>query len=117
MTRIARKAARRTGGHDIKIDGRSINIYLARMVYRCGECFGDLERSGAGLRCQANNEHRGFIHRDVAKKIQQQQAQNVEALSEIYEIIDGKVVIKNGNNWIDRSRGSIPQNWNSEEGS
>jgi hypothetical protein len=94
MTRIARATARTTGGHDIKIDGCLVNIHLAKIIYKCEQCYSGLERYEAGLRCAINQDHRGFIHRDKVKKIQQQQAQNVDALIEIYEIIDGKVVIK-----------------------
>jgi hypothetical protein len=94
MTRVTRREARTIGGHDIKIDGRRIDVNLARIVYKCENCFGDLERYGMGLRCKNNPEHRGFIHRDRVREIQQQQAQNLGALNEVYEIINGKVVKK-----------------------
>ena len=94
MTRIARRAARTTGGHDIRICGKLVNIHLAKIVYKCEHCFGDLERHGMGLRCKSNHEHRGFIHRDRVGEIEQQQAQNVDALSEVYGIENGKVVTK-----------------------
>lgn len=91
MTRIARR--RTTGGHDILICGNLVNVHLAKIVYKCSECFDDLERVNMGLKCVGNPEHRGFIHRDEAQQIKDRQAQNVDALSEVYKIIDGKVVV------------------------
>ena len=83
-----------TGGHGIKINGQWVNNYYACIVYKCADCFGDLERSGAGLRCKGNHEHRRFVHRDEVAELRKQQAHNVEALEEFYQIIDGKVTIK-----------------------
>jgi hypothetical protein len=96
MTRISRRAALTTG-YDIKIGGRLISIYLAKMVYRCEECHSKLVIVGAGLKCEANQAHRGFLHRDEVAEIEEQQAQNVDALNEFYTIENGKVVIKDGN--------------------
>ncbi len=90
-----RKFSRPTeGGHNIKVNDKLVNIHLARIVYKCEECHGDLKRVDFGLKCISNPRHRGFIHRDEVKAIQARQAQNVERLETVYEIVDGKVVIK-----------------------
>lgn len=94
MTRLARREARSTGGWDIKIKGRTINIYLASIVYKCETCLGDLVRHNKGLRCKVNPDHRGFIHRDEAKDIEIKQQQHITELSEIYVVKDGKVQLK-----------------------
>lgn len=82
------------GGHNLKIGGKLVNIHLARIVYKCEECFGDLKRVDFGLKCIANPAHRGFIHRDEVKAIQARQAQNAKQLEQVYEIVDGKVKVK-----------------------
>ena len=90
-----RKFSRPTeGGHTLKIGGKLVNILLARIVYKCEECHGDLKRVDMGLKCIANPNHRGFIHRDEAEAIQARQAKNVEQLEQVYEIVDGKVTVK-----------------------
>lgn len=83
-----------SGGHLIRIEGRRVNIHLARLVYRCAHCYGPLEKKEFGLKCQADPEHRGFVHRNVVAQIQAAQQENVEELESIYQIKDGKVVIR-----------------------
>lgn len=90
-----RKFSRPTeGGHNLKIGGKLVNINLARIVYKCEECYGDLKRVDMGLKCVTNSNHRGFIHRDEVKAIQARQTQNVEQLEQVYEVVDGKVKVK-----------------------
>lgn len=90
-----RKFSRPTeGGHNLKIGGKQVNILLARIVYKCEECYSDLKRVDMGLKCTSNPGHRGFIHRDEVKVIQARQAKNVEQLEQVYEIVDGKVIVK-----------------------
>jgi len=83
-----------SGGHIIRIEDQRVNIHLARLVYRCGHCYGPLVRVEFGLKCQADPEHRGFIHRNLVAQIQAAQQDNIEELESIYQIKDGKVVIK-----------------------
>ena len=78
----------------IKIDGKIYDLFTARIVHRCAECFSELELFGAGMRCKENHEHRRFLHRDEVAEILNRQNQNIESLKEVYQIIDGKVVIK-----------------------
>lgn len=84
----------RSGGHNIKIKGRVVNIHLARIVYRCEVCHAELKRHNKGLRCQANPAHRGFVHQSRVREIEQAQAANIEQLETVYQIVDGKVVLK-----------------------
>jgi len=98
MSKVRRDQLRHvTGGNAVHINGESVNIYFARLAYRCAVCFGELEIAGAGVRCAANNEHRRFVRKDDVEKIKQQQDKNVNDLAEFYQIVDGKVIIKNGN--------------------
>lgn len=84
----------RSGGHKIKIKGRLVNVHLARIVYRCEACHGNLERHNKGLRCTTNPAHRGFVHRSQAEQVKQVQAGNLEKLTDIYDVQNGKVVVK-----------------------
>lgn len=54
-----------------------------------------LNYKGAGLVCSENKDHRGFIHRNEAAKIQEQQTQNINQLNDFYTIENGKVQVKN----------------------
>jgi len=94
MSRFSRNERNTRVTPRIKIQGEWIDLYTARIVYKCAQCFGDLELHNAGLRCKDNHEHGQFVHRDEIAKLRKQQAQNVEALEEFYQIVDGKVVIK-----------------------
>lgn len=78
----------------ININGRRVDLYSARIVYRCEECHAPLNIKGAGLKCSENSRHRGFIHRNEVTRIQETQAANVNQLGEIYQIVDGKVTVK-----------------------
>ena len=85
---------RATGGHNVTIPGRQGNIYLAKQVYRCAQCFGPLVIEDFGLVCQADPTHRFFAHQRDVEAVEKKQAQSVKALQEIYSIVDGKVVVK-----------------------
>lgn len=92
--RYNRLHARKTGGWEIHIKGKLYNVHFARIVFKCEECFSDLRLRNHGLVCTANEEHRGFIHRKNVEQLRAERAKNVEVLKEIYEIKDGKIVVK-----------------------
>lgn len=79
---------------NVRIDGRTIDINFARIVYCCRVCGSELKKRDAGLVCIANPEHRRFIHRDELAGIKNKQQENIEALTKFYQIVDGQVVIK-----------------------
>ena len=85
---------RHATGHTITIAGKRLNIHYARLVYRCEVCHSNLERHNAGLKCVANHDHRGFIHRNEATQIQATQQANVNTLKDFYVVKDGKVELK-----------------------
>lgn len=85
---------RSIGGHNLTIQGQRINIYVAKQLYRCAECFGPLVVKDFGLVCEANQTHRHFAHQREVAAIETKQFQNVEKLKQVYEIVDGKVVVK-----------------------
>jgi hypothetical protein len=97
VSEFSRNERRRRGPMSIKISGKMYDLFTARIVFKCELCLGDLELHNAGLRCKTNHEHRGFVHRDEVAKLKLQQEENINSLKEVYQIIDGKVVIKNGN--------------------
>lgn len=80
--------------HFIKIGDKRVDIYSAKIVYRCEECHASLNYHNAGLICSQNKDHRGFIHRNEAATIQKQQTENINQLNEFYTIENGKVVSK-----------------------
>lgn len=75
----------------IKIGDKRVDLFSAKIVYHCEECHAMLNYKGAGLVCSVNKDHRGFIHRSEAAKIQEQQAQNINQLNDFYIIENGKV--------------------------
>lgn len=100
MTRVVtrRKYNKRSGagkgGHRVKVNGLWRNIYLVRIAYRCQQCHSPLRIVNFGLKCQADQDHRGYIHqRDVAK-IKAQQVAYQQQLGQFYTIRDGKVIIQ-----------------------
>ena len=97
MSRLARREARTRGGATVRISGKTVNLYYARIVYRCEECLGDLELRNAGLVCKADHNHKGFIHRDDATIAAASRAKKAEAVQENYNIIGGKLVYKGDN--------------------
>lgn len=78
----------------IKIGGKRVDLFSAKIVYRCEECHASLNYKGAGVVCSQNKDHRGFIHRNEAAKIQAQQTQNINQLNDFYTIENGKVQVK-----------------------
>lgn len=78
----------------LKIGGKRVDLFSAKIVYRCEECHATLNYKGAGVVCSANKDHRGFIHRNEVAKIQAQQTQNINQLNEFYIIENGQVKIK-----------------------
>ena len=89
-----RRSPRVVGGHSIKINGQLLNVHYARIVYKCAECFGDLERHDFGLRCQNDHGHRHFIHRDEAEKIRASRCEQLDEIEAAYEIINDQIVYK-----------------------
>jgi hypothetical protein len=89
-----RKFLRSTHQVTVKINGRMVDLYGARIVYRCAVCLGDLRIVNSGLKCKADETHRGFVHRDEVARLQEQQAKNLETLNQFYDIVDGKVIIR-----------------------
>jgi len=77
--------------HNVMIQGRAINITLAKITYRCGHCLAPIRIKDTGLKCTVNPEHKGFIHRDKAEKIKDQQNRNIKQLEQFYKIVDGEV--------------------------
>lgn len=98
---VKRREAFVRGQATIKINGKTLNLYFAKQVYRCAECLSPLRYRNSGLACSENDEHRGFIHREEAEAIRARQEANVEKLSSVYEIVDGKVVVRDGNQGTD----------------
>lgn len=94
MSRYTRLHAETTGGHVIRIAGRPLNIHFARIVYRCGECFGELRKKNAGLVCKTDPSHRGFIHRDDARAKMVEQEEKLNQIEAVYEVVDGQIVAK-----------------------
>jgi hypothetical protein len=93
---MARNIKTRSYGQSnfIKINDKRVDLFSARIVYRCEACHAPLKLHNAGLICTENPQHRGFIHRNEVARIQAQQATNINQLSDFYEIVNGKVVIK-----------------------
>ena len=85
----------------MRIGGEVVNKIVARYAYRCAECLNELKYHNNGLACAANVAHQGFIHKTEAAKVAELQKENIKELEQFYSIVDGKVVIKDGNKWID----------------
>lgn len=78
----------------VKIGDKRVDLFSAKIVYKCEQCHAQLSYKGAGLVCSANPSHKGFIHRNEVRAIREKQAQNVNQLSDFYQIVNGKVVLK-----------------------
>ena len=89
-----RRPSKKRDGMSIKIRGEKFDLFTARIVFKCAECFGDLELKDAGLRCKVDHAHRRYIHRDEVAKVHQQQREQMAEVEATYEIIDGKIVYK-----------------------
>lgn len=94
MSRFSRNERNMRDTPVVKIGGKRIDIYTARIVYKCAECFGDLERHNFGLRCKDSHEHRRFLHRDEVAEIQQQQREQMAEVQLAYKIVNGEIVYK-----------------------
>ena len=95
---IAWQEMRTVGGIEIRICGKMVNKFLARIVYRCEECLGELELWNAGIVCKASHTHRGFIHQSEADKIIAKNQANIELVTETYAIKNGQIVFKGDDN-------------------
>lgn len=59
--------------HNVTIQGKHINITLAKIVYYCIHCLAPLRIKDFGLQCTANDNHYGFIHRKEAAELTQEE--------------------------------------------
>lgn len=74
MTHVTKsKFARGGGSHNIYLltptGRRAVDIRLVKIVYQCIHCLGKLKSHNAGVQCELNSNHYGFIHRDEAKQL------------------------------------------------
>lgn len=76
-------------GVTVRIGGEVVSRINARYDYRCAECLGGLEYWNAGLKCQADHNHRFFVHKRDVPAIQATRDAEVSDISANYEIIDG----------------------------
>lgn len=96
MSRVKRQMRNSRQPHEIKINGRWLDISFARIVYRCAVCHGPLKRHNAGLICADNPNHRRFIHQRDVEVIEAQQTKEMADIESAYEIKDGQIVPKKG---------------------
>lgn len=80
--------------YTVRIDGKIIDIHLARQVYRCRECLGPLVYRDSGLACAADTGHAGFIHLDEVEREMERRALELAQVEAVYQIKDGKIVLK-----------------------
>jgi len=81
-------------GPTMRINGKTVSRIVARYDYRCAECFGTLEYSGAGLACVNDHAHRGYIYKTEAAQATTHEEEITAQVSELYQIIDGKLVAR-----------------------
>lgn len=71
------KFARGRGSHNINlltpIGRRPVDIRLVKIVYLCIHCLGKLKSHNSGVQCELNSNHYGYIHRDEAKELTQEE--------------------------------------------
>lgn len=94
MNRRNRLEANTAGGWPVRIGGKEYNVHFARIVFKCGECLGDLRIRDHGLVCEADANHRGYIHRKEAEQLRAEQQQQMTEIEAVYEIVDGQIVVK-----------------------
>lgn len=74
---INSKFARGRGSHNINLltptGRRSVDIRLVKVVYQCIHCLGKLKTHNAGVQCELNDNHYGYIHRDEAASLTQEE--------------------------------------------
>jgi len=71
---LSRKFSRgNVGVQRITIQGRTLNRNAAKMLYLCIHCLGKLKQKNHGLTCELNDCHYGFIHRNKARKLTQEE--------------------------------------------
>lgn len=59
--------------HNIIIQGKPVDIGLAKIVYKCIWCLANLKNHNAGLKCSENSNHYGFIHRKEAAQLTEEE--------------------------------------------
>lgn len=71
------KLARGGGSHNINLltptGRRAVDIRLVKIVYQCIHCLGKLKTHNAGVVCELNSNHYGYIHRDEAANLTQEE--------------------------------------------
>ena len=80
--------------YTVSIDGKIIDIHLARQLYRCRECLGPLAHHNSGLACAADKSHAGFIHLNEVEREMERRAAALAQVEAVYQIKDGKIVLK-----------------------
>lgn len=67
------KFTRGGGSHNINLltptGRRAVDIRLVKMIYLCFHCLGRLKTHNAGVQCELNSNHYGYIHRDEAQQL------------------------------------------------
>lgn len=102
MSRIISRYARRGGSTTVRIKGKTVDINLAKLVYRCAECVqagqpGQLKREGFGLVCAAGCKMKDFIHRDEARDIESTIRNGEGSVAEFYYIDDDRIEFREDN--------------------
>jgi hypothetical protein len=72
------KFTERSGGrHTINLltptGRRAVDIRLVKIVYLCIHCLARLKSHNAGVQCELNDNHYGYIHRDEANELSQEE--------------------------------------------
>lgn len=80
------------GPGTVRIRGKTVNRSAALILYRCGECLGNLRKEGHGITCARGCPKKNFIHRDVARQIAERQKKNEEKVGEFYKIEEGVII-------------------------
>lgn len=74
MQHVTRSKFTRGGGsHNISLltptGRRPVDIRLVKIVYLCIHCLGKLKSHNSGVQCELNSNHYGYIHRDEAEQL------------------------------------------------
>lgn len=71
------KFARGGSSHNINLltptGRRAVDIRLVKIIYLCIHCLGKLKSKGSGVQCELNDNHYGYIHRDEANQLTQEE--------------------------------------------
>lgn len=71
------KYTRGGGSHNIRLltptGRRAVDVRLVKIVYLCIHCLGRLKVHNSGVQCELNSTHYGYIHRDEAGQLTQEE--------------------------------------------